>query len=226
MSSENVNDFQYSFFGMLISFLVIMIAAPLASGFYASLIVSTFLGFMLISSVFALTSNRATLFSGTLLGISAVIFLGMDFLISSWWIHLFSMINAALLIGLTTVVHFRRVFFTHRYTSNTVFGAVCVFLLLGFFFSLIYETIEHIRPDSFKGFYTSTIDSTPVLGLGEMFQNFLYFSFVTQTTLGYGDIVPQTYLTQNLAITQAIMGQFYIAVLVAGIIGKMLRNKD
>lgn len=219
-------QFKFSFLGMLLSFLAIVIGAPLATGIYSTLLVSFFLGFILISSVFALSSEKRTLWIGSILGICSVTLIIIDFLTTSWWVHLFSQITAALLIGLTIIVHFKRVFYPHEYNTNTIFGSVCVYLLLGFFFSLIYGIIEHCHPESFQGFYSSTVNTTQTLSLSEMFQNFLYFSFVTQTTLGYGDIVPQTHLTQNIAITQAIMGQFYIAILVAGLIGKTLRNKD
>lgn len=217
-------QFSFSFLGMLISFLVIMIGAPFTKGVYSSLLVTVFLGFILISSVFALCTNRTTLILGSLMSVCSVILIGYDFYSTSWWVHFYSQISAALLIGLTISVHFKKVFFSTEYSKNTIFGSICVFILLGFFFSLIYGTVEHVQPGSFKGFYTSTINSENGLNLSEMFQNFLYFSFVTQTTLGYGDIVPQTHLTQNIAITHAILGQFYLAVLVAGLIGKMLRN--
>lgn len=226
MKNEAADDFHYSFAGMLISIFIILVIGPLAPGIYGSIVISACLGLILISSVFALASHRYVLWTGATLGISSLFFLLMDFLASSWWIHLFSMINSSLVIGLTTLVHFKTVFHPKKYTTNTLFGAVCVFLLLGFFFSLLYGIIEHLSPDSFLGFYKSVPASQNELNLGEMFQNFLYYSFVTQTTLGYGDIVPQTYLTQNLAIMQAIIGQFYIAVLVAGMIGKVVRNKD
>lgn len=226
MFAKEEPKFKFSFLSMLLSFLIIVIGAPLTRGVYSSLLVSVFLGFILISSVFALSSDKRTLWIGAVLGACSVTLLGIDFFTTSWWVHLFSQITASLLLGLTIVVHFKRVFYAQEYRKDSIFGSVCVYLLLGFFFSLIYGIIEHIHPGSYAGFYTSTINADKILDLSEMFQNFLYFSFVTQTTLGYGDIVPQTHLTQNIAITQAIMGQFYIAILVAGLLGKMLRNKD
>ena len=226
MFTKEESQFQFSFLSMLLSFLVIMIAAPLAKGIYSSFIVSIFLGFILISSVSALSSNFRTLVAGIILGGCSLTLMGIDLYNTSWWVHLFSQVTAALLIGLTVVVHFKKVFYSKEYDRNTAFGSVCVFLLIGFFFSLVYSIIEHVFPESFKGLYSSTIDSGEMLSLTEMYQIFLYFSFVTQTTLGYGDIVPQTHLAQNIAITQAIMGQFYIAILVAGLLGKILRNKD
>jgi len=56
--------------------------------------------------------------------------------------------------------------------------------------------------------------------------NWLYFSFVTMTTLGYGDILPVSATARGLAYMQAIVGQFYIAVLVAGLVGAYVSTKS
>jgi len=59
----------------------------------------------------------------------------------------------------------------------------------------------------------------------------LYYSFVTQTTLGFGDILPATHIARVLTITQAVIGQFYVAVVLAYILNLWIhdsgkRNRD
>ena len=104
--------------------------------------------------------------------------------------------------------------------ANRIVGAVCVYLLLGVIWAMAYTIIEVVSPGSFAGF-------SPIDDFG-WDSEWLYFSFVTMTTLGYGDILPVSATARGFAYMQAIVGQFYIAVLVAGLVGAYVstRNKN
>jgi len=101
--------------------------------------------------------------------------------------------------------------------TNRIVGAICVYLLLGVIWAMAYTIIEMVSPGAFAGF-------APMAGLG-WDSEWLYFSFVTMTTLGYGDILPVSATARGFAYMQAIVGQFYIAVLVAGLVGAYVSNK-
>ena len=101
---------------------------------------------------------------------------------------------------------------------NRLVGAICVYLLLGIIWAFAYSLLEFAVPGSFKGF------SAPQ-GL-MLDSDWLYFSFVTLTTLGYGDITPVTETARTLAYLQALTGQFYVAVLVAGLVSAYISNKQ
>ena len=105
-------------------------------------------------------------------------------------------------------------------SANRLVGAVCVYLMLGTLWALAYTTIELTIPGSFKGL--------DVLPGAEWGSNWLYFSFVTLTTLGYGDITPVTGTARVLVYTEAVFGIFYMAVLVAGLVSVYMadRHKD
>lgn len=96
------------------------------------------------------------------------------------------------------------------------FGAVVGYLLLGIIWSLLYSAAETAFPGSF---------ATPMLGgsdgvSGRVDRGTLgYFSFITLATVGYGDVTPTTPLAQTLAWTEAVTGQLYLAILVAGLVG-------
>jgi hypothetical protein len=104
-----------------------------------------------------------------------------------------------------------------RSTSERVFGALTAYLLIGVVFALIYAHAFFRDPNCFKipadlvpeGPYTEAM----------MMPVFTYFSFVTMTTLGYGDFVPLTEQTRTLAWMEAIIGQLYLAVMVGGLVG-------
>jgi hypothetical protein len=103
-------------------------------------------------------------------------------------------------------------------SANRLVGAVCIYLLLGVIWAVAYSMLEMIIPESFRGF-------SP-LADREWDSEWLYFSFVTMTTLGYGDIAPVSATARALAYIQAVFGQFYIAILVAGLIGAHISRRD
>ena len=101
---------------------------------------------------------------------------------------------------------------------NRVVGAVCVYLLLGVIWAVAYTMLEMISPGSFGGF-------TPLQGRG-WDSEWLYFSFVTMTTLGYGDILPVSATARVLAYMQAVFGQLYVAILVAGLVSALISSRQ
>jgi voltage-gated potassium channel Kch len=96
-------------------------------------------------------------------------------------------------------------------TKNHVVGAISIYLLLGIGFGVLNMLLEVLLPGSYKG-----LDPD---GNGSIGIDLIYFSFVSMTTLGYGDIVPIRPLAQAAAYIGAVVGQFYIAILVAGLVG-------
>lgn len=93
-------------------------------------------------------------------------------------------------------------------TTNLIYCAISTYLLIGIMWTSIYVVVEGISPGSF-------------LGVSET-SDLVYFSFVTLTTVGYGDIVPQFILAKRLAILEAAMGGVYLAVIIAMIVGRYM----
>jgi voltage-gated potassium channel len=109
-----------------------------------------------------------------------------------------------------------RVVLVNQASAGAMFGAICGYLLLGIIWSLAYSALETARPGSFHA-SASAGGNAAVAGLD--FGTFNYFSFVTLVTLGYGDVTPVTPVARMLAWVEAITGQFYLAILVAGLVG-------
>ena len=93
---------------------------------------------------------------------------------------------------------------------------MCGYLLLGIIWSLLYSAVETALPGSF---------SAPAPGIDNIVAGradrgaLSYYSFITLATVGYGDVAPITPLARTLAWMEAIAGQFYLAILVAGLVG-------
>jgi hypothetical protein len=105
-------------------------------------------------------------------------------------------------------------------SAEAIFGAVCGYLLLGIIWGLAYSSLEAARPGSFQIAATpATGDGAPSDGVPAMCHGVLtYYSLVTLTTVGYGDVTPTTPAARTLSWLEAVTGQFYLAVLVAGLV--------
>ena len=111
----------------------------------------------------------------------------------------------------------RQVLFTGAIDGNKIVGSICIYLLLGLIWAVLYLFIAEAVPDAFNGLHQA-----PWL---ENFAAAIYFSFVTITTLGYGDISPVLPLARFLVFMEAIVGVFYMAILVASLVGVRMSNR-
>lgn len=101
---------------------------------------------------------------------------------------------------------------------NRLVGAVNLYLLLAVLWSVMYAVVEKLIPGSFVGL------SEPLTQGWS--SDWLYFSFVTMTTLGYGDITPLSATARTLAYLQAVFGQFYLAILVASLVSTYITERQ
>jgi len=114
----------------------------------------------------------------------------------------------------TTYHAARQVLFTGIIDGNKIIGSICIYLLLGLIWCILYLLIMELNPDAFHGLHQAS--------WYENFPMVTYYSFVTLTTLGYGDISPILPVARFLVFMEAIVGVFYMAILVASLIGVSL----
>ncbi|WP_026972421.1 potassium channel family protein [Aliagarivorans marinus] len=99
-------------------------------------------------------------------------------------------------------------------TRNHIVGSVCIYMLLGLSWTVCYLLILELLPNAFNG-----LDALP--WLNNLF-NAMYFSFITLTTVGYGDISPTLPIAQFFVFMESIVGSFYLAILVASLVSLRL----
>ncbi len=109
----------------------------------------------------------------------------------------------------TALVGLSRVLGARQITTDTIYGAVSVYLLMGLTWATAYGLVESINPGSFFSSHTDGAFTFPT---------FIYYSFVTIATLGYGDITPVTDQARSLAVLETVSGTLYIAVLIARLV--------
>jgi Ion channel len=128
---------------------------------------------------------------------------------ASWLIPASYLVLGALLVSTPPAV-LRRVLRHQRVTFQTLSGALCVYVLLGLVFAYVYLAIGAVNPDAFAD------QSGPGGPRGAA--AFLYFSFVTLTTVGFGDIYPLSRLARALVVLEALLGQIFLVTTVARLV--------
>ena len=173
--------------------------------------------FLMVVSLRSLQKDRAslvrwiTIISITLLivligGVTENYYVGYAYLV----LLLVFYLSAAWLVG-------SQVLLTGSIDINKIIGSVALYFLLGLIFSIFYTILLEFAPDAMNG-----------VEAGRWADNMVkmsYFSFVTLTTLGFGDINPATPTAQALVVLEAITGMFYLAIIVASLIGSMRHDK-
>ena len=106
--------------------------------------------------------------------------------------------------------------------SNVIYAALCLYILLGVVWALAYFLLELNLPGSIA--LKTEIDHS-ALNSRELMAEIFYFSFVTITTLGYGDIAPVSLLARSLTIVQALVGQVYIAIVIARLVSLQIAGE-
>jgi voltage-gated potassium channel len=105
-------------------------------------------------------------------------------------------------------------------SGETICLAVSVYLLLGFTWGFLYAVIFQLHPESFAGLTTAQPGHPPVLQ--HIFPILGYFSLTTLSTVGFGDITPVSLQARYAAVAEGITGQFYLAILVARLVGMQM----
>jgi hypothetical protein len=110
-----------------------------------------------------------------------------------------------------------RILDEERVTLDTILGGVCVYLLIGVSWASGYSILEYAAPGSFE------VDGRPLAAMARpdefRHEELLYFSFVTLTTLGYGDVLARSHPARALAAAGAVTGSLYLAVFIARLVG-------
>jgi hypothetical protein len=178
---------------------------------------------VLIFAVSSVSGKRRLLVVFSVLAISAI-----SAMWYAYWFPGYSIAVAANLIDLLFLILvvaaiLAHVFSSRRITRETIAGAICAYLLIGAMWANVFSIVENVTPGSFAD---NSIEADAASGpepIRDQANRFTYFSFVTLTTLGYGDITPVTRPAKNLAALEAIFGQLYLAVLIARLIGQQVQ---
>jgi hypothetical protein len=199
---------------LLIFFVITLVTLPFTTASLPGQITFTILASaILLTALYVISHSKNTLYLGIALALPAIVADWFDLIHTAVWISICSDIFTFLFFLFTIFIIVRTIFFQNRISADTLYGAICIYLLIGFAFAQLYSLIETLSPGAFTGSPTETF--TTFQEVAQQMRNAVYYSFVTLTTLGYGDITPLTMHGKFLAILEAITGQLFIATAIA-----------
>ena len=207
MTTSGQSNFTWLFLGLILY----LLSGPIVGEIFPSSVVGPDLllqlGFnaMLLVSVWSIRRGQPYTRMGWGLTIGVLVLSPLSYISDSPLILHTMYILFMLFIFISLRLCIEEVVYGGDVDVNRLIGAACVYLLMGVAWGVILYYLEVLVPGSFDGLPEGADDET--------IHAFLYYSFVTLTTLGYGDIVPVSPLAQTLSYLEAVSGTIYLAVL-------------
>jgi hypothetical protein len=198
------------FLFLLISILLFFVMRPFLEGFIGiRVLLDILFSVILFSGILAISQKNYHFIIGLFIALPVFVIRWSTYFVKSPSLILVGHGFMILFFAYTLIILLSYLFSEDEVTADVIMGAVCVYFFIGLMWSFVFSVLEGLQPGSFR------------FGQGQTANvlNFIYYSFVTQTTLGYGDITPVTPPARNLSLLEAIIGQLYVAVLIARLVG-------
>ena len=203
--------FPILFASLCIFFLLITFFKGQNQKLFADLLIALIFG----ACSFVMSKNRKAYHVIIILGIVILVLRFLDYIIDNNYLAIVSVAIMTIYVGLVFNSILTYILSSNDVNVNVILGTVSGYLLMGIFFSFVFSLIMQLNNDALK-FSGDTFG----------FKEIVYFTMVTQTTIGYGDITPVGDLARLFSYILGILGQMYIGIVMALIIGKFLQSKQ
>ena len=203
--------FQGRFLYLLILILAMIIIDPLVANFLQlRIITDVFVTAIFITAAYAISKRKRDVFVAVLLLVPMLASLWSEYFVNIPSLLIVGNVCGAVYFGYTVIVIVIFIYGQREVTRDLIAGAAVAYLMMALMWTFLYRSVEMLQPGSFS------LPDTP-------FQShkliIVYYSFVTITTLGFGDITPTTGLASSLSILEAVVGQLFLVVGVAWLVG-------
>jgi len=223
MASKSFEDYieelvNSRFLILLILIISMLVLTPFLDEFVSTrILMDVFLTAIFIAIIYAIGSKRFQTIIASVLAMPLIITTWSAYFVEATSISLLTKIFGAFFFAYAAINILRIIAKSEKVSKETIFAAIVAYLLIALMWAFLYMILELVSPGSF-----SFPDKEH---WGESMQ-FEYFSFVTITTLGYGDITPLTDKASALAMIEAVVGQIYLVVLVAWLVGMHVSQRS
>ncbi len=208
------------FGSLLAALLALMVVTPfLPESPFQLPLVSVLFSALLIASVYAVSQHRRVLVVGLVLATPTLVLEWITNVRDPLALRVIDHAASVVFLSFVIAVLLSRILRQQDVTTDTIYGGICVYLLAGVAWAYGYDLIETVIPGSFRFGEGPLPDGFSALAQAERSRRFFFFSFVTLTTLGYGDITPVTHQARAIAILEAVVGPLFLAVFIARLVG-------
>jgi hypothetical protein len=202
--------FKRRFFILFVSLLALILVTPLVQGFVGiHMVWNIFLTGIFLSGVHAVSEKKRNVYIASLLALPMLVSVWSEYFVKNNYVLIVGTLCGVVFFAYMIVNILLFIYKQDKVSRDLISGAAVVYLLMAIMWTFIYRVVETVHPGSF------TISATDI----HERLRFTYFSLVTITTLGYGDIVPTTGLASSLATLEAVVGQLYLVTTVAWLVG-------
>lgn len=206
---------------LVVSLLVLHVAAPLLQGFESFPFVALLFAFVVILALRALRMPGQVLL---VLRAAAILALVGEVGVRQRLFPAYDMTSVSVAIPLTwaaflavsVVGLFRSIVRSDAVSEDTIQGGVAIYLIMASLFALVFEALSRANPAAFS------FEPSHLRGGSE----FIYFSLTTISTLGYGDLVPVAPLARHLATLEAVLGQLFLAIFMARLVAMQIASRS
>jgi len=209
---------RHKFIYLLVSLLLLLLTNPiLGQLIFGRVLMHILFSVVLVFTIYAVSQKERMRIIALMLLLPALFGTWIGYFADHAVLHVTAMGSSILFLGFTVTFILSDVFKEEDVTVDTISGAICVYLLIGLTWAELYSLIEFFEPGSFtiRKYLLQTSGYQPE----RQTPLFLYYSFVTLTTLGYGDITPLTPPARAFSYVEAIIGQIFMAVMIARLVG-------
>jgi len=206
MLNQSPHRFLYLLIALVAFVTVVPVLEELGQG---RMILSIFYSTILLAAAYAVSESRGYFILALILAGPAFVLRWINNFLEGPWLAVVADVLTVLFLLLVAMLILTHVLRDEKVSREKIFGALSVYLLLGVIWSLLFMMVDFLVPGSFR------YGQDRALTGAEM----VYYSFVTLTTLGYGDIVPISPSARGLATFEALTGQLYLTVLIARLVG-------
>ena len=209
-------------FGILLAFfLVQLLSAPIFEGSMAAGYAGDTLFYLLIAAA-AYSVRKSRFFKLTIvLGVCTILAESSSYFTDSKNILIASNFISCAYLGLVTFLIGGAVVRQKKIRADVIMGGLCVYVLMGIFWTMLFVNIELLNPGSFS----FGVHGAPQ-NMQSMYKLMFFYSYVTLLTIGYGEMVALSGMAQTLTILEGLMGQFYLIFFMASLVGLYVSERQ
>jgi hypothetical protein len=215
MNNQKTGSGEFKGYGPLVlTQTLILLAYPFLVQFPGLRVISAFMFVLVLLAAMRLVARkrRQLYIAGTFALIGITGFIG-DMLFPAFTSHVAFLLGFVLFLTFTSSLMLVDILLRNKHVdADLIYGAIGIYLMIGLAFAFAFALLETIIPGSFSGLQE-------LISAHATTDPMIYFSYVTLTTLGYGDISPISSIAMSMSYLEAIFGQLFLAILIARLVG-------